>query len=102
MSKLFTRLITVHDLDDEPTPALLQVCECGGTTWLVYAIRVGHREHPHMQCTDCGASYCDGRCSVERPVFACPKCGRVSHHADDVRTGYCGACHEFTGEFVGP
>jgi hypothetical protein len=30
-------------------------------------------------------------------AFTCPVCGAVSHHADDVRYGYCGACHAFTG-----
>jgi len=31
-------------------------------------------------------------------AFQCPRCGRVSHHPDDGSNGYCGACHEFTGE----
>jgi len=30
-------------------------------------------------------------------VFICPRCGRVSHHPEDLRQGYCGACHDFTG-----
>lgn len=30
--------------------------------------------------------------------FTCPTCGRTSHHPQDVRNGYCGACHEFTGQ----
>lgn len=29
-------------------------------------------------------------------TFTCPLCGRTSHHPDDVRYSYCGACHEFT------
>jgi hypothetical protein len=29
--------------------------------------------------------------------FTCPRCGRTSHHPDDVREGYCGACHDWTG-----
>jgi hypothetical protein len=33
--------------------------------------------------------------------FTCPVCGRVSHHPEDVRHGYCGACHAFTGEGAG-
>jgi hypothetical protein len=33
-------------------------------------------------------------------AFACPRCGRVSHHPDDESHGYCGACHEFTGEGI--
>jgi hypothetical protein len=30
--------------------------------------------------------------------FTCPRCGRTSHHPDDVRERYCGACHEFTDD----
>lgn len=33
--------------------------------------------------------------------FTCPRCGRTSHHPDDVRHGYCGACHAFTGDDSG-
>jgi len=29
--------------------------------------------------------------------FTCPACGRTSHHPADVEHGYCGACHDFTG-----
>ncbi len=28
--------------------------------------------------------------------YTCPRCGRTSHHPDDVREGYCGACHDWT------
>jgi ribosomal protein S27AE len=31
-----------------------------------------------------------------RPSIECPRCGRISHHPDDVREGYCGACHDWT------
>lgn len=30
--------------------------------------------------------------------FTCPRCGRTSHHPDDIREGYCGACHDWTGQ----
>lgn len=30
--------------------------------------------------------------------FTCPRCRRTSHHPEDLRQGYCGACHAFTGE----
>lgn len=33
-----------------------------------------------------------------RPSFTCPRCGRTSHHQADVAEGYCGACHDWTGE----
>lgn len=29
--------------------------------------------------------------------FTCPRCTRTSHHPDDKRYGYCGACHTYTG-----
>lgn len=32
------------------------------------------------------------------PSFTCPECGSVSHNPDDVRNGYCGHCHDWTGE----
>jgi hypothetical protein len=28
--------------------------------------------------------------------FLCPRCGRLSHHPDDEKHGYCGACEDFT------
>jgi len=28
--------------------------------------------------------------------FTCPKCGRVSHHPEDVAQGYCSNCHDWT------
>lgn len=37
----------------------------------------------------------------EQPVFNCPKCQAISYHPEDVRQGYCGRCHEFTGLYAG-
>lgn len=35
----------------------------------------------------------------EQPTsITCPKCGRTSHHPEDVRWGYCGACHWWTSD----
>lgn len=31
------------------------------------------------------------------PVFTCPKCNQSSTNPNDVREGYCGACHWWTG-----
>jgi hypothetical protein len=28
--------------------------------------------------------------------ITCPRCGRTSHNPNDVREGYCGACHDWT------
>jgi hypothetical protein len=29
--------------------------------------------------------------------ITCPRCGRTSHNPNDVREGYCGNCHDWTG-----
>jgi hypothetical protein len=39
-------------------------------------------------------------CDVEVP-FTCPKCGAISHNANDKANGYCGRCKEYTGAHVG-
>jgi hypothetical protein len=31
------------------------------------------------------------------PSFTCPVCGRTSWNQNDVREGYCGSCHDWTG-----
>ena len=33
----------------------------------------------------------------EPSSFTCPRCGRTSWNPNDVREGYCGACHSWTG-----
>ena len=30
--------------------------------------------------------------------FVCPRCGMASANPTDLAEGYCGACHDFTGE----
>ena len=30
--------------------------------------------------------------------FCCPRCQMTSHHPKDEEHGYCGACHDFTGD----
>ncbi len=32
------------------------------------------------------------------PSFRCPVCKMVSYNPNDVREGYCGNCHAFTGK----
>lgn len=32
------------------------------------------------------------------PSITCPRCGRTSWNPNDVREGYCGACHDWTGQ----
>lgn len=38
--------------------------------------------------------------AVDRIItgFTCPRCGRTSHNPNDIREGYCGNCHDWTGE----
>jgi len=35
---------------------------------------------------------------VTASSFTCPRCGTVSYHPDDIRFGYCGRCHWWTGD----
>jgi hypothetical protein len=37
---------------------------------------------------------------AELSAFTCPCCGMTSHHPEDIRQGYCGACHWWTGDPV--
>jgi hypothetical protein len=47
----------------------------------------------------CPFGVCHFRALVEPagPVsVTCPRCGRTSHHPDDAREGFCGACRDWT------
>jgi transposase len=35
---------------------------------------------------------------TDAPFFTCPRCGMISHNPNDVREGYCGRCHDWTGD----
>ena len=35
-------------------------------------------------------------------AFTCPQCNKTSRHPQDEQYGYCGACHECTGELPLP
>lgn len=35
--------------------------------------------------------------TAAEPSITCPVCGKTSHNPTDIRTGYCGACHDWTG-----
>lgn len=35
---------------------------------------------------------------LDQPHFVCPRCGITSWHPTDAERGYCGRCHDFTGE----
>ena len=39
-----------------------------------------------------------GKSSTPDVAFECPRCGAVSHNPTDVAEGYCGRCHDWTGE----
>lgn len=42
--------------------AELIVCECGAEVFVIY-FPASSPEHRHLQCAECGISYCDGLCS---------------------------------------
>lgn len=33
---------------------------------------------------------------VEYAWITCPRCHRTSYHPQDIKEGYCGACHDWT------
>jgi hypothetical protein len=37
---------------------------------------------------------------VSTESFTCPRCARTSHQPEDIKYGYCGACHDWTGDQV--
>lgn len=55
-----------------------------------------------MSDCPCGEDACpgpDGRALCDpAPSFTCPRCEAVSYHPRDIEFGYCGACHEWTGD----
>lgn len=34
--------------------------------------------------------------SSRAPLRSCPRCGRITANLEDIRQGYCGACHDWT------
>jgi hypothetical protein len=34
----------------------------------------------------------------DQPSFTCPDCGAKSYNPNDIREGYCGRCHRWTGD----
>jgi hypothetical protein len=34
---------------------------------------------------------------IPEPSFTCPRCKMTSHNPNDIREGYCGSCHAWTG-----
>ncbi len=75
-----THAAVVHDVDDleDPIPRCrVSGCPCGAKLGPVVPPRGSVPPGP-------------GR-------FTCPACGLTSPQAQDVRVGYCGACHNWTG-----
>ena len=35
---------------------------------------------------------------TDQPLITCPACGAVSYNVNDIREGYCGRCHDWTGQ----
>jgi len=48
-------------------------------------------------CPECmTATLRGGPLPPRRESITCPNCGRTSWNPNDVREGYCGACHDWT------
>jgi hypothetical protein len=35
--------------------------------------------------------------AASAPSITCPRCGMTSYSENDIREGYCGNCHDWTG-----
>lgn len=35
---------------------------------------------------------------AQRPSFTCPRCSARSYNPNDIKYGYCGRCHAYTGD----
>jgi hypothetical protein len=59
-----SREVEVLDADGNTTRATLIVCpECGGLHFAIFVVGAAHQ---HLQCSECGTSFCDGACGNEK------------------------------------
>jgi len=69
---MHTQLVTVTDQDGRKVPALLILCPtCGGDSFHLFGIGTA-AEHSHIQCLDCGHTYCQGGCDNEKRKHKLP------------------------------
>lgn len=53
----------VTDKDGNQLPAMAIVCaECGNDAFCIFIVKRPTSDHQHLQCTECGVSFCDGTC----------------------------------------
>lgn len=60
--------VTVRDLNGREKGAILFGCSCGSKTFIMYDIdpvTEGSRGHQHIQCAECGSSFCDNTCHAQ-------------------------------------
>jgi hypothetical protein len=38
----------------------------------------------------------EAEAATSAPSITCPRCSRTSYNENDIREGYCGACHDWT------
>lgn len=77
-------LASCHCLCGYAHPAQAGICDVFRP---VTAVRRAGRDIPVCQ-----------PCAAAQAAFTCPRCSRTSHHPEDLRQGYCGACHDWTGD----
>jgi hypothetical protein len=61
--------------------------------WAKYWNELLQEFRPCPDCLGGQINCCEGEAA--RPSFTCPNCHRVSYNANDIREGYCGACHQW-------
>lgn len=78
-------------------PSMTQIA-CGPEEFCWAALEAWTAKHPLREWESGEVLARDPKLAADGAVhITCPKCGRTSFNLNDVREGYCGHCHEFTG-----
>jgi hypothetical protein len=60
-------------------------------------VRLRRRPRAIRHDPEAGRRFAESWKSLTAPSITCPVCGMTSYNPNDVREGYCGNCHAWTG-----
>lgn len=65
MSIQWKDTVVTSKVDGKTVKARVLSCSlCHGETW--HILRIGAGQHEHIQCVQCGVSFCDGSCQHDK------------------------------------